>query len=66
MEQIRHARGHENYVPTASDWSLLEELRRNPERAIAESADARELPPTGVPSAEDAEQDMLIEDGLGD
>eukprot|EP00971_Amphidinium_carterae_P221582 4398430-Amphidinium_carterae.1 len=63
IEQVRHARGHENYVPTAADWQLLEELRRNPERALDEAVDAREQPPTDLPIPE---ADVEIEDGLND
>ena len=44
MGQLRPARGHEHFLPSADDWAILEKLKAHPEEELADAGDAREPP----------------------
>ena len=44
MGQLRPARGHEHFLPSADDWAILEKLKAHPEEELADAVDAREPP----------------------
>eukprot|EP00971_Amphidinium_carterae_P145139 2875698-Amphidinium_carterae.1 len=69
LRQLRPASGEEHYVPSQQDWDVLDHLRKQPERALAEYGDEVATPVVGAEHEDCAEDlmlpDPLIIDGIG-
>eukprot|EP00971_Amphidinium_carterae_P195855 3886608-Amphidinium_carterae.2 len=69
LRQLRPAAGEEQYVPSQQDWDLLDHLRKQPERALADHGDEVATPVVGAEDEEREEDltllDPLIIDGIG-